>query len=140
LHEEVFITSCYTLYNEDLAIVKMQPPVNKEDFGELKTMLRTFFHDIHQVGTTEIQPCALGDAYVRFNSSLDRERFLGPIFCFGQYAMSMIKHDEGENARSFDLDTEAWVMLVGFLEDLKNSVGIVKAVSSFGIMVYWHEL
>jgi hypothetical protein len=36
-----------TLYNEDLAIVKMQPPVNKEDFGGLKTALRTFFHDIH---------------------------------------------------------------------------------------------
>lgn len=119
LRHEVYITGCYTLYNEDLAIVKMQPPVHKDDFGEPKTTLRTFFHDIHQVRTTEIQPCALGDAYVRFNSALDRERFLGPVF-FGHYVMSVIKHDESDNARSFDLDREAWVLLVGFPEDLRT--------------------
>jgi hypothetical protein len=53
--------------------------------------------------------------------------------------MSVIKHDEGENACSFDLDREAWVVLVGFPKDLKNSAGIAKAISSFGIMVHWHE-
>jgi hypothetical protein len=47
LCHEVFVTGCYTLYNEDLAIVKLDPPVNKEDFGELKTTLRSFFHDVH---------------------------------------------------------------------------------------------
>lgn len=50
---------------------------------------------------------------------------MGPDFCFGQY--------------SFDLDREAWVMLVGFPKDLKNSTDIAKAVSGFGIMVHWHE-
>jgi hypothetical protein len=70
---------------------------------------------------------------------LERERFLGPVFYFGNYAMSMIKHDESKNARTFDLDQEAWVLLVGFLEDLKNSIGIDKAVSGFGILVHWHE-
>jgi hypothetical protein len=135
----VYITSCYTLYNEDLAIVKMQLPVHKDDFGELKTALRTFFHDIHQVWTAEIQPCALGDGYVRFNSALDRERFLGPVFHFGHYVMSVIKHDEADSARTFDMDREAWVLLVGFLKDLKNSIGIAKAISGFGILVHWHE-
>ena len=56
----------------------------------------------------------MGDAYVRFNSALERERFLGPDFSFGCYTMSVHKHDEGDNARSFDLDRDAWVMLVGF--------------------------
>lgn len=70
---------------------------------------------------------------------LERERFLGPVFRFGNYAMSVIKHDESKNARTFDLDREAWVLLVGFLEDLKNSIGIAKAVSGFGILVHWHE-
>lgn len=139
LCHDVYITRCYTLYNEDLAIVRMQPPVHKDDFGELKAVLRTFFHKIHQVRTAEIQPCALGDAYVRFNSALERERFLGPVFHFGSYAMSVIKHEKGENARSFDLDREAWVLLVGFPKDLKNSVGIAKAVSGFGILMHWHE-
>jgi len=49
--------------------------------------------------------------------------------------MKVVKHDEVENARSFDLDREAWVMLVGFPEDLKNAVVIAKAVSGFGILV-----
>lgn len=53
--------------------------------------------------------------------------------------MIVIKHDEGDNACSFDLDHEAWVMLVGFPEDLKNGVTIPKVVSGFGILVYWHE-
>lgn len=50
--------------------------------------------------------------------------------------MSVIKHDEGDNARSYDLDHEAWVMFVGFPEDLENGPIITKAVSEFGILVY----
>lgn len=53
--------------------------------------------------------------------------------------MSVIKHDEVKNARSFNLDRKAWVLLVGFPEDLKNSIGIAKAISSFGILMHWHE-
>ena len=108
LRHEVCVTGCYTLYNEDLAIIKLQPLVHKEDFEHLKTALRTFFYDVHQVRTTEIQPCAIGDAYVRFSSSLERERFLGPVFKFGNYAMSIIKHDEAKNALSL-----IWIVLPG---------------------------
>lgn len=53
--------------------------------------------------------------------------------------MTVIKHDEAENVRSFDLDREAWVLLVSFPEDIKDSVNIAKAVSGFGIMVHWPE-
>jgi hypothetical protein len=107
LHQEVFITGCYTLCNEDLTVVKLNPPVDKRDFKNLTEGLRTFFHEVNQVRITKILPCALGDAYVRFLSPLDRERFLGPIFQFGNYAMSLVKHDSTENARSFQLDREA---------------------------------
>ena len=31
------------------------------------------------------------------------------------------------------------MLLVGFLKDLKNSVGIAKVVSGFGILMHWHE-
>ena len=54
--------------------------------------------------------------------------------------MTVLKHDEAENARSFDLDREAWVMLISFSEDLKNTVDVAKAVSGFGILVDWHEI
>ena len=75
--------------------------MDKRDFKDLAEGLRTFFHEVHQVRTTEILPYALGDAYVRFLSPLDRERFMGPIFQFGNYAMSLVKHDAAKNACPF---------------------------------------
>ena len=89
LCHDVFVSGCYTLYNKDLAIVKLQPSVHKDDFASLATALRTFFQDMHQVQVAEIQRCPMGDAYVRFNSALERERFLGPDFSFGCYTMSL---------------------------------------------------
>jgi hypothetical protein len=44
------------------------------------------------------------------------------------------------NARTFDLDREAWVMLVGFPKDLKHTINVAKAVSGFRILVDWHEI
>lgn len=120
LRQEVFVTGCYSLLNEDLAIVKLDPPVHKVDFKDLAEGLRTLFHEVHQARTTEIHPCALRDAYVRFQSALDRDRFLGPVFCFWNYAVSVVKHDEAYNSHSLDLDREAWVLLVAFREDLKK--------------------
>lgn len=61
------------------------------------------------------------------------------MFHFRNYSTSIVKHDEADNAKSFDLDHEAWVMLVGFPDNLKNVVVIAKAVSSFGILVHWHD-
>lgn len=136
LRHEVYVAGCYSLHNEDLAIVKLQPPVHKDDFASLDSALRAFFEEMHRVRVAEIQPCPLGDAYVRFNTALEREKFLGPVFSFGNCSMTVIKHDEGDNVRSYDLDREAWVMLVGFPEDLKNGPIIAKAVSGFGILVY----
>ena len=107
LRQEVFVTGCYALVNEDSAIVKLESPVHKDDFGPLATSLRSFFRDVHQVRVVDIQPCAPGEAYIRFNSPLEREKFLGPVFSFGTYCMTVIKHDEGDNARTFDLDCEA---------------------------------
>ena len=53
--------------------------------------------------------------------------------------MTVVKHDESDNALTFDLDREAWIMLVGFPEDLCNASMIARAISGFGIMVHWHE-
>ncbi|KAF8666477.1 hypothetical protein HU200_053588 [Digitaria exilis] len=76
----------------------------------------------------EVQPCALGDAYVRFSSPLEREQFLDKVFQFGpHYSLRFIKHDEAENARAHDLDREAWVMIMGFHLDARNNKAIEKA-------------
>jgi hypothetical protein len=87
--------------------VRLQPAVHKDDFDSLATTLRGFFKEMHEVWVANIQPCPLGDAYVCFNTALERERFLGLEFSFGNYTMIVIKHDEGDNACSFDLDREA---------------------------------
>ena len=59
--------------------------MHKDDFMDLDTALRLFFLNIHQVRVAEVQPCPMGDAYVRLNSALEREMFLGPVFSFGPY-------------------------------------------------------
>lgn len=53
--------------------------------------------------------------------------------------MRIIKHNEGDNARTFDLDREAWVMMLAFPEDLCSGPIITWAVLGFGILVYWHN-
>lgn len=126
------------MFNEDLAIAKLTPPVHKDDFKLLDKEPRVFFEEVHQVSVVDIQPYPLGDAFVRFASPLERKRFLGPSFSFGTYQMHFVKHDV-ENARSFELDREAWVLMVGFPEDLRTSQIIAKSVSTFGIMVNWDD-
>jgi hypothetical protein len=49
LRHEVYVSSYYTLYNEDLAIVRLQPAVHKDDFDSLATTLRGFFKEMHEV-------------------------------------------------------------------------------------------
>lgn len=139
LRREVFVTGCYTLFNEDLAIAKLTPPVHKDDFKFIAKELKVFFEGVHQVSVVDIKPCPLGDAFVRFGSALDREQFLGPSFTFGSYQLHFVKHDEAKNARSFELDREAWVLMVGFPEDLRTSPIIAKSASTFGIMVNWDD-
>ncbi|CAO2187980.1 unnamed protein product [Urochloa humidicola] len=94
----------------------------------------------HSVRLMEVQPCAMGDAYVRFLSPLERERFLGKVYQFGpHYQLHFIKHDEAVNATLQDLDREAWVMLMGFPLDARKNVEIAKAVLGFGLLRYWHD-
>jgi len=54
---------------------------------------------------------------VRFSSALERDKFIGLVFQLGSYSMTIIKHDEAENARSLDLERIAWVMMLGFPKD-----------------------
>lgn len=53
--------------------------------------------------------------------------------------MHFVKHNEAENARSFDLDCEAWVMLLDYPEDIRSWASIARAFSGFGILVHVHK-
>jgi hypothetical protein len=88
----------------------------------------------------EVQPCALGDAYVRFSSSLERESFLGGIYQITpEYQLHFVKHDEGINARYHNAHREAWVMLLNYPLDGKSNALVAKAVAGFGLFWYWHD-
>nr|CAB3470618.1 unnamed protein product [Digitaria exilis] len=61
--------------NEDLAIVITEPWISKDDFWPFARELRAFLH-AHQVQDPEIQQCPMGEAYVRFDSPMQRESFV----------------------------------------------------------------
>jgi len=139
LRHEVYITGCYNKANEDMAIAKLIPPVHKADFWLLARELKAFFRDVHQVCGTEISPCPIGDAFVKFNNPFERDRFLGPNFVFGNYILRFIRHDEAENARAFAIDREAMILILAFPEDLRHTQHVAKAVSQFGILIGWDD-
>jgi hypothetical protein len=64
--------SCETC-NEDLSIAYFTPGVAKEDFEPMAAALKNFFIQSHGVHLAEVQPCSLGDAYVRFKNPLERD-------------------------------------------------------------------
>jgi hypothetical protein len=62
------------------------------------------------------------------------------MFTFGNYYMIVVKHDETNNAQCFDLGCEAWVVLIGFPEELKSASVMFKVVLGFGNLVHCMRL
>jgi hypothetical protein len=82
----------------------------------------------------------MGDAYIRFSSTVERERFLDGIYQLTpEYQMHFVKLDEAVNARAHDASREAWVMLLRYPLDTKNNTCVAKAVEGFGLLRYWHD-
>ncbi|CAN6311229.1 unnamed protein product [Urochloa humidicola] len=126
--------------NEDLAIAVPEPHVAKEDFWPFARALRRFLLN-NNVREPEIQQCPMGDAFVRFDSALQRESFLmnGPRQ-FEDYQLSFIRHDEGPNMKDLELDRTAWLMLLCFLPDVKNLMSLVdKSLAGFGQLLHVHR-
>lgn len=123
-------------YNEDLAVAFLLPAVAKEDFQDLVEALKSFFRNLG-VRVSEVQPSPIGDAYVRFGSPVERERFLDANIPFGHgYTLSFLKHDEGRHVRKHDIDREVWIMLMLFPNDARNNSAIAKAVAGFSLLRY----
>ncbi|KAF8662852.1 hypothetical protein HU200_055432 [Digitaria exilis] len=106
----------------------------------MSNALKDYFACVHGVHLAEVQPCPIGDAFVRFHSPVERERFLDQSLQFSpHYQLRFFKHDEGMNARFQDMDREAWLMLMSFPEDARSNSTIAKAVAGFGLLRYWHD-
>ncbi|CAN6363412.1 unnamed protein product [Urochloa humidicola] len=134
-----YIAGCLDKTNEDVAIALLYPKVVPQDFAPMAREMKTYFDQVHQISNLEIQPRPIGEAFVTFNSALEREKFLNQVWPLGEYQMHFIKHDEGVNARVHELDREAWVMLLNYPLDLREAQYIDKAVAGFGLLMQWHD-
>jgi len=131
-------SSCPPAQNEDLAIVLINPlPGIELHFPAVVDVLRDFFH-LHRIHYTDIQPCHLGQAYVRFAHRVDRDNLVlqGPI-AFDDVHISFVKHNEGRNWRRAYFNTECWLMLMGFPADYWEHHYIQNAISSFGKLLHF---
>lgn len=121
------------LRNEDLAIVTIAPlPGNVLDFEVVDEVLREFF-EARRTAISNIQPCSLGQAYVRFVRALDRDIVMqqGPI-PFDNVTLTFVRHNEARNWRRVHFNTECWLMLLGFPPDYKAEEYYQDDIGSFG--------
>lgn len=89
----------------------------KEDYVPMACLLHQYLVD-EGVRSPEIQPCLIGEAYVCFTCPLEGERFLGgQPQILGLYQLGFIKHDEGRNFHSVDMDRVIWLMLTCYPPD-----------------------
>ncbi|CAN6372895.1 unnamed protein product [Urochloa humidicola] len=127
-------------YNEDLAIAFFTPAVSKKDFVPMAAAPKDFFTFSMNVLLAEVQPSPIGDAFVRFHSPVESERFLGKVIQFSpDYQLHLIMHDDGTNVREMDLDREAWLMVMMFPSDARSNNAISKALAGFGLLHYWFD-
>lgn len=125
--------------NEDLAIVTIHPlPGNVLDFGAVDEVLTEFFQ-LRRIVITDIQPCCLGQAYVRFDRALDRDILVnqGPI-AFDNIFLTFVNYNEGRNWRRVHFNTECWIMLMGFPPHYQEEF-YQSAISSFGRFMFLQE-
>lgn len=126
--------------NENLAIVNIDPlPGIVLNFGAVVDVLRDFF-DLRRMGILEIQPCCLGQAYVRFERPLDREILIeeGPI-PYANGHLTFARHNEGRNWRRVNFNTECWLMFLNFPADYQAKQFYQDAIGSFGKFILWQK-
>ncbi|CAN6234417.1 unnamed protein product [Urochloa humidicola] len=77
-----YIGGVMEAHNEDLAIAFFTLAVAKQDFDPMAAALKDFFIHNMSVHLARVQPSPIGDAFVRFHSPVERERFLDKIIQF----------------------------------------------------------
>ncbi|CAN6343856.1 unnamed protein product [Urochloa humidicola] len=135
-----FLASALEKTNEDLAIAIADPCINKDDFGAFAKALQRYLIN-NGVHHPEIQHCPIGEAFIRFDSAMQREGFLlGAPRQFLGYHLRFIRHDEGINFRDLPLDRVVWLMLLCFPLDARTHVNLVaKSLAGFAQLLHVHN-
>ncbi|TVU39446.1 hypothetical protein EJB05_12866, partial [Eragrostis curvula] len=129
------------LRHEDIAIVTIDPmPQGEALFGNIRNVLLEFLVDYKRLSIKDIQPCHLGQAYVRFTNIHDRDNMVetGP-HPYGNVEFRFVRHNEGRNRRAVNFNRECWLMLLGFPLDYWHQHYIENAITSFGRLTGWHN-
>jgi hypothetical protein len=93
-----------------------------------------------RVGFRSIQPCPLGQAFVRFNTYHDRDQLIqNSPHAFGDVFISFTEHDRGRNHRAVTLNHEVWLMLLGTNVDFWSDAHIRKIIGDHGQVIAWEE-
>jgi len=127
--------------NEELAIVTIDPfPGNLVSFHNIREVLYEFLVDHLRVDIVDIQPCHLGQAYVRFTFLHDCDNLISNSpHAFGDVNISFVKHNRGRNWRSVHFNRECWLMLLGFPVDYWEQEFLDSAICTFGKVISWEK-
>lgn len=125
--------------NEDLAIVTISPlPGNLLHFPTVEEVVRELLETRMRIPVREVQPCHLGQAFVRFENDIDRDRVVlrGPI-PFGGVNFTFVRHNQGRNWRRVNFNQDCWLMLLGFPNDYWEQEYVDTVLGPFGKSVSW---
>ncbi|KAJ1289248.1 hypothetical protein BS78_02G149600 [Paspalum vaginatum] len=127
--------------NEDVAIAIMdQMPGHHIHFVNIREILGEFLVDERHLCIKDIQPCPMGQAYVRFFHVYDRDHLVlnGP-YDFGDITIRFVKHDEGRNHRALNFNQECWLLLLNFHLDYREQEYIEDAIKPFARLISWER-
>lgn len=103
--------------------------------------VRRVLHRDHGARTDdhEMYPFCVG--LVRFEDQLIRDALVdtSPHALGNHSTFTLLRHDEGPNMRRPLIEREAWTMLLAFPMDYQTEYHLIKEVSCFGRITYWHR-
>ena len=102
--------------HDDFEIVSINPlPQNELDFGLVRQVVHNFLMHHKRVHIRDIQRTHLGQALVRIDFIRDRDNLvMTSPHQFGGSTFTLVRHNEGRNARTINFNREVWLMLLGF--------------------------
>ncbi|CAL5064934.1 unnamed protein product [Urochloa decumbens] len=130
-----------TRNNCDVAIAIIEPiPLQQVSFQSISAVLDDFIRNEKRTAYRSIQRCPYGQAYVRFNSVIDRDILIhASPHVYGNYNISFIEHNRAWNNRTTTMNCDVWLMLLGYNIDFWSKVNLEKTVAEFGKLLVWEE-
>ncbi|KAJ1255462.1 hypothetical protein BS78_K215400 [Paspalum vaginatum] len=126
--------------HDNVAIVTItgMPQDVQVTFNAIRGVIEEFLVVHHRIEIIDIQPCHLGQAFVRFVHVHDRDNLInGGLDPFDDIFISFERHNRGRNWRAVTFNQECTLLLLGFDLDYWEREYIENAICSFGRFISW---